>query len=265
MLRTAGGHRRIPRKCLEELLALGGDFAASQFNLPIVDAVAATVAEASATEFASRSLGVCQSEFREALGAGKEARCRELLNSLIAGGFTRLQAADSLITDAMHHIGHRWEQGEMAIYQERRACGICLGLIHELKQSIVIAENAPIAIGGSPEGDVYQLPTLLVELALCESGWRATSLGCNVPMRSMSAAVSEYQPRLLWISMSAVESEDTLVEDFNELVASLPKDTAVIVGGRAANDSLRPRLRYTAHCDSLANLTFLASAFLAKQ
>lgn len=265
MLRTAGGHRRIPQKCLEDLLALGGDFAASQFNAPIEEAVVASVDEPLAFEVAWRSLDVYQSEFREALRAGRETRCRELLSDLIADGFSLSQAADSLITDAMHHFGQMWKQGEMAIYQERRACGICFGLIHELKQSIVIAEGAPTAIGGSPEGDVYQLPTLLVELALCESGWRATSLGCNVPMRSMSAAVSEYQPRLLWISMSAVECEDTLVKDFNELVASLPKDTAVIVGGRAANDSLRPRLRYTAHCDSISNLTFLASAFLAKQ
>ena len=264
MLRTAGGHRRIPREGLEEILAKGGDLS----SMPNTALNARRDSQAADRSEASKTSGSCiferQEEFRQALDSGMENRCRQLIHQLVDEGWRRSQAADAMITDAMHHIGHRWAQGDLAVYQERRACGICQGLLHELKQSILVPEKSPVAIGCAPEGDGYQLPTQMVELVLREAGWRATSLGSNVPIKSISAAVDEYRPRLLWISLSHVDSEDLFVSDFNSLAAALPGETSIILGGRAANDVLRPRLRYTAHCDSLVHLSGLAAAFLSK-
>jgi len=206
-----------------------------------------------------------QELFRDALLMGCESTCREMILALTCLGFSYTAAADLLITDAMRQFGHLWDQGELAIYQERRACMICHGLIHELKQIVSVGGNGPIAIGGSPSGDVYQLPTQLVELALCENGWRATSLGCNLPLSTFSEAAKEYRPRLLWVSLSDVLCEDAMVSDFNQMADTLPLETALIIGGRAFTDSLRARLRYTAQCDSLAQLGVLSAAFRAKQ
>ena len=264
MLRTAGGHRRIPREGLEEILAKGGDLS-SMPNTALNARRDSQVADRSQPSKTSEScIFERQEEFRQALDSGMENRCRQLIHQLVDEGWRRSQAADAMITDAMHHIGHRWAQGDLAVYQERRACGICQGLLHELKQSILVPEKSPVAIGCAPEGDGYQLPTQMVELVLREAGWRATSLGSNVPIKSISAAVDEYRPRLLWISLSHVDTEDLFVSDFNSLAAALPGETSIILGGRAANDVLRPRLRYTAHCDSLVHLSGLAAAFLSK-
>jgi methanogenic corrinoid protein MtbC1 len=204
------------------------------------------------------SLEERRSEFLDALRLGHENRCGQLIHGLIDTGRSRSAAADLLITNAMHQFGHMWEQGDLAIYQERRACGICLGLLHDLKQQAVPRANGPVAIGGTLSNDTYQLPSQLVELTLCDLGWRATSLGCNLPMHSFKAAVLEYRPKLLWFSLSIVHSEEDFVREFNELADSICDSTAIIIGGRAANDSLRPRLRYTAHCDSLTHLAELA-------
>ncbi len=253
VLRTAGGHRRIPRQSVEKLLAGG---------IPRVeiDVEGAVGDESSSTPHDSGPLcpKVIRARFAAALRVGDERECRDLVNRLVRDGFSRARAADFLITEAMHHFGHQWQRGELDIYQERRACGICLGLIHELRHSIAISPVGPVAIGGSARGDIYQLPSELVELALAEGGWQATSLGCNLPLSTLKVAVQEYQPRLLWISLSAVEDEEALVAEFNDLADSMPSEAALIIGGRAATDGLRPRLRYTAHCDNLQQLTELA-------
>lgn len=201
--------------------------------------------------------------FTESLMVGREEECFRMADRLVASGFPMATAVDLLATTAMHCLGKRWELGEMAIYQERRACGIVKDLIQRLKQRLPVVQGGPVAIGGTTSGDHYELPTSLVELSLCERGWNAVSLGCNLPVSEFLAAVAEYRPRVLWISLSHIQDEEGLVADFNQLAAAIPKETAILIGGRAATDALRPRLRYTSHCDSLRNLAGLADTLMA--
>ncbi|MGV3482968.1 MAG: helix-turn-helix domain-containing protein [Planctomycetaceae bacterium] len=272
VVRTAGGHRRIPLESLEKWLALGGGAEPVAQGALVPDAlVPGALAPGALPSGVSgggeeppvetfETLADRVLTFRNALQLGQEARCRRLLQGLIDTGYTRTVAADALITKAMHQFGDLWEQGELAVYQERRAVGICLGLLHELRQSIQLSSDAPLAMGGAPRGDVYQLASQLVELALCERGWRATSLGCNLPIASIAQAYRDYRPRLLWMSLSVVEDEEGLVREFNELAELVSPETTLLIGGRAASDSLRPRLRYTAHCDCLEQMGILAAA-----
>lgn len=216
----------------------------------------------SATAAGPPDLKELSDTFTEALAKGDFVECERLTDRLIQLGYPVSTAADLLLTPAMHRLGARWECGEAAVFQERRACGIGAELIRRLKQRLPTHPTGPIAIGGTPAGDLYELPTAMVELALRERGWNATSLGCNLPVGEFLAAVEEYRPRLVWLSLSHVTDEDALVEQFNRLVASLPRHVAVLIGGRAATDSLRPRLRYTGHCDSLRNLTDFADTLV---
>lgn len=225
---------------------------------------AATGHESSGQHLGPAQLKEISDRFSDALLHGRHPDCIRQIDLLVALGFPLVTAADLLLTPAMHRLGERWECGEAAVYQERRACNIALELIHRLKQRLSPPSEGPVAIGGSPQGDHYQLPTALVELALCERGWRATSLGSNLPLFDFLKAVQEYQPRVVWFSISHVDDEDALIEDFNRLAASLPKQTALLIGGRGATDAIRPRLRYTGHCDSLRNLADLADSLIQR-
>ncbi|MEL7266908.1 MAG: hypothetical protein AAFP69_19150, partial [Planctomycetota bacterium] len=49
--------------------------------------------------------------------------------------------------------------------------------------------------------------------------------------------------------------------DFRRLNSGLGSDVVLLVGGRALNDSLREKIQYTAHCDSLRQMTALAKFF----
>ncbi len=264
ILRTAGGHRRVSQESVDQLLeqlkktsgfprlSEVGDDASSDF-----------AAEESriSTDWRGKAIEEIAEAFRVSLIEGEEQKCRSFIDSLIDRGHSPSTAADLLITPAMHGFGHAWERGDLSIYQERRACGIAMELLASLKRQLPVKPGGPIAIGGAPEGDQYQLPTAMVELALTECGWNAQSLGCNLPMPEFTAAVNEYHPRVLWISISWLMDEHKFVRDFNAMVDQLPKQTAVLIGGRAATDSLRPRLRYTGHCDSIRHLVDLARRF----
>lgn len=286
VLRTAGGHRRVSEESLDELLnqlkatagfprlsvvsgepePLSGPGTAASARIdPAGGAAADPLLQ---WDFARQPEGPpavkdLADVFTEALMHGREDECFRLADRLVASGFPMATAVDLLATTAMHCLGKRWELGEMAIYQERRACGIVKDLIQRLKQRLPVAQGGPVAIGGTTQGDHYELPTALVELSLCERGWNALSLGCNLPVSEFLAAVAEYRPRVLWISLSHIQDEDALVADFNRLAAGIPKETAILIGGRAATDALRPRLRYTSHCDSLRNLAGLADTLMA--
>jgi len=275
ILRTAGGHRRVSQESVERLLdrlkttsgfpriSSLGDDGIQGSGLKSGD-VTGDVLLASGSPV-ERPVAEVADAFRIALMDGRETVCRDLIDELIRRGHSPSTAADLLITSAMHGFGHQWRNGELAIYQERRACGIAAELIADLRRQLPVSVDGPVAIGGAPQGDIYELPTALVELALCENGWRAKSLGCNLPMSEFRAAVREYQPKVVWVSLSCLADEEKFVREFNETADALPKQTALLIGGRAATDTLRPRLRYTGHCDSLRNLIDLAQTLAGKR
>jgi methanogenic corrinoid protein MtbC1 len=207
-----------------------------------------------------------QREFREALASGDESACRQILREQIESGSSASEAAECLITDAMQGLGKAWQQHGLDPYQERRGCDICIRLINELRRQIPeLPSDAPYAFGGTPSGDPYQLPTAMVELALREIGWNAVSIGSNLPLKSFQQAAHDQPPRLVWLSVSAVEDAESFIDQENQLADLLGESVPLVVGGRALTDAIRPRLKYTAHCDSVGHLVELAAMFRLMQ
>lgn len=253
-VRTLGGHRRVTLDGLQQFLSQTGR------TLPYPEALGLPNLASQREQSIPGSENLEQQAFRDALAAGDESTCRAILQARIACGSTRTEAAEDLVTDAMQGIGTSWQCRELDIYQERRGCDICMRLINELRASIPpMGGGAPVAIGGAPEGDPYQLPSALVELALREVGWNATSLGNNVPLESFQQAAHDCKPRLVWLSVSAIADPPMFIARVNRLAEQLGENVPLLVGGRGLSDTIRPRLRYTAHCDSLRQLVELAA------
>ena len=200
-------------------------------------------------------------EFRDALVAGCEETCRQILRKRRAEGEKAWVISEHLMTDAMHAVGDAWQRNEINPYQERRACEICLRAVRELLDGLPpAATDSPVALGGTPGGDPYQLPTAMVELTLRELGWNASSLGNNLPMDCLFQAVHDYRPNLVWVSVSHIEQPDDFIAAHNRFAESLSDDVIMLVGGRALTDTIRPKLKYTAYCDSLSHLSELVNA-----
>jgi methanogenic corrinoid protein MtbC1 len=162
---------------------------------------------------------------------------------------------DGVVAPALHGIGDRWRCGQAEIYQERRSCEICLRLLHEMR----LLTTPPMArrgtaMGGTPEGDHYQVPNAMVELVLRHTGWETNPLGTGLPFDTLRAALSEQRPQLFWLSVSHVRDEAMFLSGWNELCAAAPPDVAFIVGGQALTESLRKQMPRAHFCASLAEL-----------
>ncbi len=262
-IRTLGGHRRIPLTGLMEFLEVNNREVKSPLFPGSLAGPAMQLTEETSSEEVSPNLSGPEllAQLVSALEKGDELACRSILTSIYSAQENFAVVADRFVAAAFHEIGERWKYAVVEIYQERRACEICARMLHELRRLIPEAPaDAPLALGGSPTGDQYTLPSKLVDLVLRESGWRTMNLGCNLPLTTVAAAVREHRPRLLWLSVSEVESPSEFALQYQELRSQLPRDQLVVVGGRALNDDLRPQLSYTAHCDNMQQLASFASA-----
>lgn len=266
--RTLGGHRRIPLEHLMEFL--------ESTNRRIVDPSAIGLREDRQRardelerlndSSTSSTLGERQAnqtsiqvQFQQALLSGDEQQCRRSISSWYAMHGSMAAVADELLAPTFHAIGTMWRCGDVDVYQERRGCEICIRLIHELRRLVQEPlASAPLAMGGTSNGDPYQVANQLIEIIFREAGWRTINLGSSVPLPSLLAAAKKYVPRIFWLSVTHVEDEAEFLSRFEVFSRDLPKGVMLVVGGQALTDRLRPKMQFSAYCDSLKQLSALA-------
>lgn len=252
--RTLGGHRRIPLDGFLDYL--------KQANREVVVPIPGLDSAADgANQSTQPSMESLQVDFAEALEKGDEAACKHALAVAYSSLHNFSMLADDFIASAFHLIGERWDCGEVEIYQERRGCEICSRALHDFRRLVPQPpENAPLAIGGTPAGDNYSLPSQLVELVLRECSWQTMNLGCNLPLETVLAAVEQHKPKMVWLSASHLTDPQKFASEYSKFFNALPRSVLVVLGGRALSDELRPQLQYTGFCDNMQQLAAFASA-----
>ena len=251
-VRTAGGHRRLALDDVVQFLRESGH----PLVRPELLGLPSTVGQGATVVARARD------QVRDALLAGDEDQCRRIVFDLYLSGQSACEICDRVLAVAFHDIGDRWECGEIFVYRERRGCEIALKALHDLRQAIrTPPADAPEAIGGALEHDPYRLPTTMIEIALREAGWRASSYGTLLPAATLGEAVRENRPQLLWVSVSSIESVPQFLDEYARLYETAAElGTAVAVGGRALTEEIRQQMVYSAYCDTLRHLvTFVAT------
>lgn len=252
--KTAGGHRRLP---------VGGvlGFLRKQGHTLIEPEVLGLPSSAGRSEW---TIERARTQFGESLVNGDEAVSRQIIADLFVSGHELTEICDKVIASAFHQIGELWSCGDVAVYQERRACGVALRLMHELRTYMQpTADGAPRAIGFSLSGDNYLLPLAMVELILRENGWDAASVGHSLPPETILRAIDEIQPPLLWLSSSFIEDEATFIESVNTIFDHIDsRGGTLLIGGRAIGEDLRKQIRYTVHCDDMQSLANFSRTML---
>jgi MerR family transcriptional regulator, light-induced transcriptional regulator len=247
--RTAGGHRRIPIGAMLDFLRT------SKHELVFPEAIGLPTTTGRNRRPLDRSYELIAKFLLE----GDDQRTRQILFDLYLAGQSISSICDLSLARAFEEVGRRWECGEAEVYQERRSCELCYRLLHEFRLLLPRpTPDAPLAIGGSPEGDNYSLATTMVELVLRSQGWRAMSLGTNLPFATLVAAAKEHRPRLLWLSVSHIENEEQFFSQYEQLFAATDGRVALVLGGRALTEPVRQRLRYSAFCDNMQHLESFA-------
>jgi excisionase family DNA binding protein len=248
--KTAGGHRRIPVHVILDFVK-ENDFALAQ---PEILGLPPSVGSG------SRTLDQACRLFAHALEQGDEVQCLQLTFDLRLAGHDMAVIGDQVIAPAFDQLGRRWEHGEAEVYQERRGVEITRHVLSRLKDALAPpTPAAPTAIGTTPPGDPYSLPGQLCELVLLEQGWQARFLGSELPTETVARAVTDLGPRILWLSVSALEDSERFVQDYDPLYhRCLEQRCAVVIGGRALTDAVRQKLQYTSYGDNLRHLQSLA-------
>lgn len=248
--KTGGGHRRLPldsvlRYVRRERMVLAKPEA---IGLP------PGTGESSAIDHAA---GI---EFLTALREGDEDKSRRILLDAFLGGEPVSTICDRMVAPAFHRMGELWRCNEIEVYQERRACEVCLRVIHELRRATGSGSaNAPLALGATLDGDPYTLAVSMGEVVLRDLGWRAVSLGNMLPFETLHRAIETDRPRLMWLSVTSIRDDDRFIASFNTLFDTASSwGCALVVGGQAFTTELRQRLRYTTHCDTFGHLAAFA-------
>jgi excisionase family DNA binding protein len=249
-IRTAGGHRRLPVNGVVQFLRQTG----YPVVRPEVLGLPATTGRGKETIERARS------RMRSALEAGDQQRAAQLVFDLYLAGHTACDICDQVIALAFQDIGTRWQHGEIEVYEERRGCEACMRVLHQLQGLLLsVPDSAPYAIGATLEGDPYTIPTLMVEIALREAGWRAESYGVGHPADTLCAAIRAVRPRLFWLSVSTIASVPDFLAGYSKLYDTAAECAVpVVVGGRALTENIRRAIQYSAYGDTLKHLTSFA-------
>ncbi len=208
--KTVGGHRKIALPDLAAFLRRVGR------PVPSLDALALLAQSAGP---AGRDGPLTPEQLAKLLLEGETGAARALLFGQFGAGRATDEILDQLVGPALAHVGALWATRAIDVYQEHLATQRAWCLLAELRRLLAAPlDDAPLALGGSPEGDPYSLPTLMAELTLRETGWRTLNLGPDVPLASFCAAIAHHDPRLVWLSVTSLEIRPMFFGDYPSLL-----------------------------------------------
>lgn len=248
--RTAGGHRRIPvaeairfvRESESVLLqpqVLGlGDVASLGGDYP--------------------AYGEEADRLFELLRAGAAEEAKGLLVALYLSGRSVAQLVDGPLRMAMERIGELWVEERRAIAWEHRATDIAIQALNRLRSILPRPATPVVAVGGAPSGDRYIIPSLAVATVLTGEGLEAVNLGPETPLETLRLSAEELDARLVWLSVSVVESADGLSRQIRELQeATARRSVPLVIGGSRLAELDLPRSDLVYAGSSMAELEAL--------
>ena len=246
--RTAGGHRRI---AITEAIRF-----VRESGLPVLKPHVLGIRDPGAVSALEAPHAVTNDAVRQALLAGDAERARGLIMSLYLGGMSVAEICDGPIAGAMREIGELWKHGPEGIFVEHRASDVCVQALSHMRALLPPPpDNAPVAMGGSLDGDNHMLPSLMAAVVLASDGWRETNLGGNTPPEVFAIAAKQSGAKLVWISCSVDQSAEALMPRIRQVAAALePTGATLTIGGRGVPKKLRdlpPRTHLVASMSEL--------------
>jgi methanogenic corrinoid protein MtbC1 len=248
---TPGGHRKIALPHLVAFLRSRGR------RVPSLEALG-LLAEQQPTR--PKGSPATPEALAGLLMRGEAGVARTLVLEQFRGGRALDDLLDRLVAPAMAWLGEQWADGKIDVYQEHAATLRAWSILVELRGLLPAApDKAPLALGGSPEGDPYLLPTLMADLTLTDMGWRTVNIGPNIPVTSLLEAVTSHRPRLVWLSVTSMKPRASFFEGYPKLFeAAQAKGASVVIGGQALTPHLQDRLVASGFGTRLAHLKAFA-------
>jgi len=131
-------------------------------------------------------------------------------------------------------LGEHWQRGELTAAHEHFASAHVKGFLSHVTRPFAWREDAPRLVVATPAGQLHELGAVMAASAATNAGWNVTYLGPNLPAAEIAGAARQRRARAVALSVVYPADCDRLPEELRQLRRSLPADTALLVGGRAA-------------------------------
>lgn len=247
--RTAGGHRRIPvPEAIRFIRAIGA---------PVVRPELLGLGDLQREDARLVGLSDDQKLF-ESLSAGDRRAARGLVLAWYLDGRPLAGLFDGPFRSALDRLGELWEHDRRGILVEHRATAICVETVATLLDLLPVPDDhAPLALGAAPEGDPYQLPTMMASAVLTDAGFRTVNFGASTPVELLGDEAQTRGARLVWLSISAPPATRTLKPAVRELADRLQaQQVPLVVGGRHQREALS---RDAGDVQTMGSMTELAA------
>ena len=259
VIRTVGGHRRIPVKAVLSFVKEKGH--------PLVDP--AIIGLPAAVGSGAITLSRAGEVLMEAVTTGNESLALRCLLDLYLGDVPMTTVFDDVVQTVLSGVGERWAAGELEIYEERRGVEFVSQTLFEFGRMIggTFDEDAPVAMGGTASEDPYVLAPRMADLTVREVGFRSSFLGCGLPFGTMEKAIENERPALFWLSVSSLgPDESRFIRGCNDLFKQCEAvGTMFVIGGRSLSPELRRQVSYHSFCDTMGHLSKLAKSVITKR
>lgn len=196
-VKTAGGHRRIPRAAVAELLRQ------RHHESPTG---AGEWTALSPDEWLDQWIRLLIEDPRPMAPTPVERLAAER----IARG-SRWQVANALASVAIE-IGRRWQVGELTVLEEHVASERLERALARACEDQSLPADAPQCLLVSAPGDDHTLGLALAELCLCEAGWRGWWAGRRTPIDQVHDVIASGRAAMVCVSASAYTTDATLLE-----------------------------------------------------
>lgn len=256
--KTPGGHRKIRLGDVVHLVRTGKYRIVKPELLGLTDELSDDIDPQSVERSTELLVG--------ALKEGDAHRCRQIIIDNYVKGTSVLVICDQIIADAMRAIGDGWQCGDVEIFQEHRACEIVNNVLYDLKlMTHQPDEGSPLAMGATPAGDFYRIPTMTVEMVLNDLGWQTASLGTSLPFCTLLTAIKRHRPELFWLSVSHCDHPEALLADLADFAQEVPSQTTLVIGGQAISDLDFTHIPGLKVAENLVDLERISQERLEKQ
>ncbi len=240
--RTATNRRLYSEQQIERLCLLRAITQSGHTIGPVAKLPTEKLRELAAAAYKPGSLQISadvtpqSSLLNECVAAVKALDARALEESL-KRGLTELGTQgmlQRLIAPLAQTIGDLWREGFITAAHEHFASAVIRIFLGHVARPFAAAENAPVLVVTTPSGQLHELGALLAGAAASNLGWRVTYLGASLPAAEIAGAARQNRARAVALSLVYPEDDPRIEGELTQLRELLPRDVALLAGGRAA-------------------------------
>lgn len=160
----------------------------------------------------------------------------ELARSSIAVGKTAV--IQDVVAPLMERLGAAWQRGELRVLHEHTATAVVRTFLGTLLSESIVPTPYPAAVAAAPARQSHEIGALSSGVIAAAMGWGVTYLGADTPSEEIVRAAQLARARAVLLSVTMITDEPHLSGELRKLRSFLPPETALILGGAAA-DALR--------------------------